>query len=156
MVHATMYPYLHKNAAGCKHSIWCKRLCIKYSMCHNCDTCGHVVLCQHGGGDTKKQKKDVMNVAEEEVISFLVDEGDGQDYNYDMFNVSDSMAMDECVSYYGDHQEKPKFTIVHNSAGQACCAQLLVNSSQFFSMENGDVDCVQLFINSHQFFSIKK
>jgi len=42
-----MYAYLHKNAAGCKHSIWCKRLCIKHSMCHNCDACGHVVLCQH-------------------------------------------------------------------------------------------------------------
>jgi len=47
MVHATMYAYLHKNAAGCKHSIWCKRLCIKHSVCHNCDACGHVVLCQH-------------------------------------------------------------------------------------------------------------
>ena len=47
MVCATMYAYLHKNAAGCKHSMWCKRLCIKHSACHNCDACGHVVLCQH-------------------------------------------------------------------------------------------------------------
>jgi len=23
-----------------------KRLCIKHSVCHNCDTCGHMVLCQ--------------------------------------------------------------------------------------------------------------
>jgi len=29
------------------HRIWCKRLCIKHSMCHNCDACGHMVLCQH-------------------------------------------------------------------------------------------------------------
>jgi hypothetical protein len=54
------------------------------------------------------------------------------------------------------HQEKPKLTIVHNSAGRTCCAQLLVNSSQFFLMENGDVNCAQLFINSRQFFSIEK
>jgi len=56
----------------------------------------------NGGGNAKRQKKDVVNVAEEEVISFMVDEGDGQDYNHDTFDVSDSMAMDECVSYYGD------------------------------------------------------
>jgi len=24
-----------------------KGLCFKHSMCHNCDACGHVVLCQH-------------------------------------------------------------------------------------------------------------
>ena len=52
MVRATMYAYLHKNAAGCKHSIWCKGLCIKHSMCHNCDACGHVVLCQHSQSDS--------------------------------------------------------------------------------------------------------
>jgi len=28
-----MYAYLHKDAARCKHSIWCKRLCIKHSVC---------------------------------------------------------------------------------------------------------------------------
>jgi len=56
----------------------------------------------NGGRDAKKQKKDVANVVEEEVISFMVDEGEGQDYNYDMFDVSDSLAMDEHVSYYDD------------------------------------------------------
>ena len=43
-----------------------------------------------------------MNVVQEEVISFMVDEGEGHDYNYDTFNVSDSLAMDEHVSYYDD------------------------------------------------------
>jgi len=32
----------------------------------------------------------------------MVDEGEGQDYNYDMFDVSDRLAMDEHVSYYDD------------------------------------------------------
>ena len=32
----------------------------------------------------------------------MVDEGEGQDYNYDTFNVLDSLAMDEHVSYYDD------------------------------------------------------
>jgi len=56
----------------------------------------------NGGGDAKKQKKDVANVVEEEVISFMVDEGEGQDYNYNTTDVSDSLAMDERVSYYDD------------------------------------------------------
>jgi len=53
----------------------------------------------NGGGDAKRQKKDVANVVEEEVISFLVN---GEDYNYDTFNVSDSLAMDERISYYDE------------------------------------------------------
>ena len=56
----------------------------------------------NGGRDAKKQKKDVANVVEEEVISFMVDEGEGQDYNYDTFDVLDSLAMDEHISYYDD------------------------------------------------------
>ena len=43
-----------------------------------------------------------FTVVEEEVISFMVDEGEGQDYNYDTFDVSDSLAMDEHISYYDD------------------------------------------------------
>jgi hypothetical protein len=53
----------------------------------------------NGGGDAKRQKKDVANVVEEEAISFLVN---GEDYNYDTFDVSNSLAMDERVSYYDE------------------------------------------------------
>ena len=47
MVCATMYAYLHKWCCRVMHSIGCKALGIKHSMCHNCDSCGHMVLCQH-------------------------------------------------------------------------------------------------------------
>jgi len=56
----------------------------------------------NGGRDAKKQKKDVANVVQEEVISFMVNEGERQDYNYNTFDVLDSLAMDEHVSYYDD------------------------------------------------------
>ena len=48
-----------------------------------------------------------MNVAEEstagveEILLFLADDNDGQHFNYNMFNVSDTFAMDEHVTYYG-------------------------------------------------------
>ena len=55
----------------------------------------------NGGGDPKRQKKDIVNVVEDEIISFLVTE-EGQDFNYNTFDVLNSLAMDECVSYYDD------------------------------------------------------
>ena len=36
----------------------------------------------------------------EEILSFLADDDDGEDFNYDTFNVSDTLAMDERVTYY--------------------------------------------------------
>ena len=44
----------------------------------------------------------MANVVEDEIITFLVNEEEGQDFNYDTFNVSNSLAMDERVSYYDD------------------------------------------------------
>ena len=40
------------------------------------------------------------STAVEEVITLMADDDDGQYFNYDMFNVSDSLAIDERVSYY--------------------------------------------------------
>ena len=44
----------------------------------------------------------MANVVEDEIITFLVNEEEGQDFNYDTFDVSNSLAMDERVSYYDD------------------------------------------------------
>ena len=38
-------------------------------------------------------------MVEDEIITFLVNEEEGQDFNYDTFDVSNSLAMDECISY---------------------------------------------------------
>ena len=38
----------------------------------------------------------------DEIISFLVNEEEGQDCNYNTFDVSNGLAMDEHVSYYDD------------------------------------------------------
>jgi hypothetical protein len=54
----------------------------------------------NGGGEAKKQKKDTANLAEEEAICFYGHEEEGEDYNYDTFDVSDSLAMDERLSLY--------------------------------------------------------
>ena len=56
-------------------------------------------------GNSKKQKKEVMNMVQElmaveEVIRLMADDDNGQYFNYNTFNVTDSMAMDEHVSYY--------------------------------------------------------
>ena len=55
-----------------------------------------------GERDSKRQKKEVANVVEDEIITFLVNEEEGQDFNYDTFDVTNSMAMDERISYYDD------------------------------------------------------
>ena len=52
--------------------------------------------------DSKRQKKEVANVVEDEIISFLTNEEEGQDFNYDTFDISNSLAMDEHVYYYDD------------------------------------------------------
>ena len=41
-------------------------------------------------------------MVEDEIITFLVNEEEGQDFNYNTFNVLNSLAMDECVSHYDD------------------------------------------------------
>ena len=40
------------------------------------------------------------SMAVEEVIMLMADDDNGQYFNYDTFDVTDSMAIDECVSYY--------------------------------------------------------
>ena len=56
----------------------------------------------NGGGDPKRQNKEVVNVVGDKIVSFLINEEEGQDFNYDTFNVSNSLAMDEHISYYDD------------------------------------------------------
>ena len=41
-------------------------------------------------------------MVEDEIISFLTNEEEGQDFNYDTFDISNSLAMDEHVYYYDD------------------------------------------------------
>ena len=46
-----------------------------------------------GERDSKRRKKEVANVVEDEIITFLVNEEEGQDFNYDTFDVSNSLGV---------------------------------------------------------------
>ena len=53
-------------------------------------------------GNGKRQKKDVMNMVQEteEIITLMADDNDEQYFNYNTFDVTDSMAINEHISYY--------------------------------------------------------